>query len=650
MRRETDRSCSRGSHCNAWVAPLLLMATFGLVQMSSNHGTSRMAWSVLRGVNSSQITANVIPCVLQLLETFSQRVGFRPGESVAAHARTRFRLVPSPHANVPGVPQVDASLWLVHYGPAQQPMPIDMLPITPAMHQIMQNRMALQRGGQIARKEFMLADRANWPTINPPPQGRGHPMMVQPGNPRNVPQQMAYPPPSKRSRTAAHAQQQMVPGPAPLIAFDDEEDTSQGDMFDHLTPRDISMARYTRNHEWMEEVLGSAYRIGQIVPADLGLGLQGELSSVTQGIFEAPGVDAHKKPPTKPVIGRLDPELVEQFQDRIAKKIQADQAEMAQMKIAHEKRMAKFKSNSILVRAEKELRGATEETGPEFWRVEGHEEDEEDGMGASVEKHHRKIDDIVADIESALDRHIEVVSDVKRVQDGGYQEPAPEPETLHVPPPMPDSVDASGAGPSQPSRQPSQSGSQNSGVMIGDTDVDMGGTAGGLLDQRQPGMSSSATPQPQVPTMPSDGSVPASSIAPPPTTGGAGQAAPTSLSEDVTMQDPGQAASTSTAPDQGTGSGDWVVVPQGGISPGASANGGPAQPSAAGQGDPMQNLGDANRPGDSDFGDMNTAGDALNDLGDSMDLGVEDSAFGDAVYGVEESRDPTVDTPADGSV
>lgn len=582
-----------------------------------------------------------------MLETFSQRVGFRPGDSVAAHARTRFRLVPS-HANVPGAPQVDASLWLVHYGPSQQPMPIDMLPIPPAMHQIMQNRMALQRGGQIARKEFMLADRLNWPTINPPPQGRGHPMMVQPGNPRNVPQQMAYPPPSKRSRTAAHAQQQMVPGPAPFLAFDDEEDTSQGDMFDHMTPRDISMARYTRNHEWMEEVLGSAYRIGQIVPADLGLGLQGELSSVTQGIFEAPGVDAHKKPPAKPVVGHLDAELAEQFRDRIAKKIQADQAEMAQMKAQHEKRMAKFKANSIFLRAEKELRGAVDETGPEFWRLEGREEDDEDGTSQSSGKHHRKTDDIVAEIESALGRHIEVVSDVKRVQDGGYQEPAPEPETLHVPPAAPDPGDASGAGPSQSSRHPSHSGSQNSGIMVADADVDMGGTAGGLLDQMQSGKSSNSTPQPQLPPIPSDTAAHANVVAPPPQTV-AGQAAPGNISEDITMQDSGQAAGTNTAPDHGTGSGDWVVVPKGGISPGASANGGPAPSSTAGAPEPIQTSSDANKPVDSDFGDVNTAGDTLNDLGDGMDLGVEDSAFGDAVYGVEESREAAGDSLIDGA-
>lgn len=519
------------------------------------------------------------------------------------------------------------------------------------MHGIMNARSTLQRGGQIPRKEFMLADRTNWPTIHPPQLARGHPMMVQPGNARNVPQSMAYSTPSKRSRTAAHAQPQMVPGPAPFMAFDEEEDTSAGDMFDHMTPRELSMARYTRNHEWMEEVLGSAYRIGQITPSDLGLGLQGELSSVTQGIFEASGVDAHKKPPTKPVVGHLDAELADQFRKRVADKILADQAEIAKMKAQHEKQMAKLKANSILSRSEKDLRVAVEETGPEFWRLEGKEENEDEGTDPFTAKQHRKADDIVAEIESALGRHIEVVSDVKRVQDGGYQEPAPEPEVLPVPPPAP-VPEFNGASQSQSSGPPSHNGPHASGVMASEGDVDMGGTAAGLLDQMQTGLSSNSTPQAHLSAIPS--AIPSAMATPgniaapsPPTF--PGQAATANISEDITMQDSDQARETNTAPDQGTGSGDWVVVPKGGVSPGASAVGGPAPASVAGPSEPAQTPGD--------FGDMNTAGEALSsyghhndgELGDGMDLGgVEDSAFGDAVFGVEESRGSAANTPADG--
>lgn len=558
-----------------------------------------------------------------MLEALHQRIGYRPGEEVATHSRTRFRLVPSAtQAAAPQTPQVDATLWLVHYGPALQAMPIHMLPIPTPMHQIMNQRSNLQRAGQIPRKEFMLADRTNWPTIHPPPLIRSHPMMVQPGAARNVPQSYAYQTPSKRSKTAAHAQQHMVPAPAPFAVYDDDEDTSAGDMFDHMTPRELSMARYIRNHEWMEEVLGSVYRIGQITPSDLGLGLEGELSSVTHGIFESSGVDANVKPPTKPVVGHLDPEQAALFRTRVADKILADQSEMAKMKAQHEKQMAKLKTMSIISRAEKELRVAVDETGPEFWRLEGKkEDDEEDPQPFSISQP-RKADEIVAYIESALDRHIEVVSDVKRVQDGGYQEPAPEPKILPIPPPAP-VTEATGAGASHQPR-PNPIGEPSSGVVSGEGDVDMGGTElkRGLGDQN----SALHTHSSAIPS---------------------NTTALANASEDVMMQDSDQTRDTNTAPDQGTGSGDWVVVPKGGVSPGASTA--RVLPSAAGPSEPAQTSGD--------FGDINTAGEALNsyshhgegDIGDGMDLGgVEDSAFGDAVFGVEESRGSAANTPADG--
>lgn len=601
-----------------------------------------------------------------MLETFTQRVGYRPGEQVASHARHRFRLVPT-SATVSNAPQVDPSLWLVHYGPSPQPIPAELLPVPPPMSTALQQRMQLQRGGMIARKDFMLADRLNWPTINLPREGRGHPMMAQPPAARNIPQQMAYPPhPNKRSRTAAHAaaqqqqQHHMVPA-AHFVAFDEEEDTHNGDMFDHLTPRDISMARYMRNHEWMEEVLGTAYRIGQIVPADLGLGLQGELSSVTEGIFEASGVDAHKKPPSKPVVGRLDAELAGQFKKRVADKILADQAELARMKAAHEKKMAKFNSNSILMRAERELRVAVADTGHEFWRLEGKDEDNEDGTTQFHDKSHRRLEEIVADIESALGRHIEVISDVKRVQDGGYQEPPPEPEVLPMPPSLPVPAESSVAGPSQLPQQPRQAGFQNGGGTVGESDIIMGGTTAGPIDQTQPGAPSHPMPHNQMPNIPPAVTASGTGGAPPPqpAVGQAVTQAP--ISEDFTMQDSGVGSEPSAAPDQGTESGDWVVVPKGGVSPRASASGPPAAEIVAAPSEPAaaaSSLGEAAKPSDHDLGEMNTAGEALSsygqanddltgDIGDGMDLGMEDSAFGDAVYGVEESRG-SADTPADG--
>merc|ERR1711939_670665 len=47
--------------------------------------------------------------------------------------------------------------------------------------------------------------------------------------------------------------------------------SSVRDKFDSISPRDISLARYIRNHEWMEEILGSAIPTKNIVPPQLNI-------------------------------------------------------------------------------------------------------------------------------------------------------------------------------------------------------------------------------------------------------------------------------------------------------------------------------------------------------------------------------------------
>jgi hypothetical protein len=350
-------------------------------------------------------------------------------------------------------------------------------------------------------------------------------------------------------------------GPQLSNAFDDEEDTSLGDMFDHLTPREVSIARYQQNHEWMEELLSSPYRIGQIVYPDLGLGLQGELAPLTEGIFEAPGYDAKEHPPKNPYVGRLDAGLADEFRKRVAEKVASTEKEIEQMQVQHEKMMNKFKSNSVIKHAEKDLRVAVEETGPEFWRLEGRVEEGEEGVSSWKQKD-KGVEDIVASVESALGRHARVVHDVMRIQDGGYQEPVPD-EPLLIPPPVTASqTEASNAGPSDSmSRQLSQSGlsqtgmSQNSGVMIGDSDIDMGGTAAGMLDQMNTGLSATSTPNNlNFPT-------PQMAIS-----------QPTSAAGTPAVPDAEPAKDTSTADS------DWVVVPKGGVSP---TSGGVAPPTNA---------------------------------------------------------------------
>ncbi|KAG7292434.1 hypothetical protein NEMBOFW57_002469 [Staphylotrichum longicolle] len=421
-----------------------------------------------------------------VLEIYFQRTGYRMGEQFAMHSRRRFRLCP-PQAPIPNLPQVDPNLWIVHYGPADKTdrLPVNAIGIPPPMQPILSFRQHLFQMGQIARKEFMLSDRVNWPQI-PFPQ-RGQSMYAPPMQQRHVPQAMAYPPhggpaigPTPKRRgghaPAGHQAQMMGAGyQGPETAFDDEEDISRGDMFDHLSPRELSMARYQQNHEWMEEILSSPYRIGQIEAADLGLGRKGELASLTEGIFEAQGADALISGPKKPYAGHLDEGLAEQFRSRVAARNKAMRAEIDEMKAQHASIMAKFRGNAAIKHAEHELRAATEGTGTEFWRLEGRLEDEGETGNQWNQNSSKSLDEIVARVEELVGKRVVAVSDVHRVQDGGYQEPAPEPELLQPQAQVPGGADLTGS----MSRQPSQAGS---GVMIGDSDIDMGGTAAGLLD------------------------------------------------------------------------------------------------------------------------------------------------------------------------
>ncbi|KAH8881241.1 DUF1750-domain-containing protein [Thozetella sp. PMI_491] len=598
------------------------------------------------------------------IEVYYQGCGYRPGAQVAAHSRRRFRLVPA-QAGGPNTPPFDSNLWVVHYGPSEknERIPVAQIPISPPIHQAISSRQQLMHMGKITRKDFMLSDRVNWPRI--PLPGRSQSMYGAPVQNRAVPQQMAYAPhgppavgPAPKRRGAPAQQQQhhgQMIGQQPqqvLEPYEDEEDTSRGDMFDHLNPRDVSLSRYKQNHEWMEEIVSSPYRVDQIVMADLNLGLRGELSSLTVNIFEAQGSDALDRVPEKPYLGRLDKGLAEEFTKRCKDKTAALEAEIEQLKAQHEKTVADFKKRSVLKLAEKDLRNSVESTGPEFWRLEGREEvnidSDEEAPVAPQKALSKKIEDILAEVEASLNKTPITVYDVQRIQDGGFQEPPPEPEVV-IPPPQPQASSVPQG--LQPQQQPSHNGSQGSGVPGGDSDVDMGGTAAGMMDQLQGGFLTSAsatnvpTPQPQQPG--SNGSTPAPTSAPQPPVP---QPAP---SEDVKMED----ASAAKDPD-----GDWVVVPKGGVSPLAAPASAPeAQPVVSAVDVPSapsvsdskpasaaQTPGDALTFDSNDFsslGDLNTAGDALagyedtnpgEDLGD-LNMDMEDSAFGDAFHAVDPS-------------
>ncbi|KAI8630421.1 DUF1750-domain-containing protein [Xylariaceae sp. FL1651] len=603
-----------------------------------------------------------------ILEMYYHKAGYAPGEPFATHSRRRFRLIP-PNAPNPNAPQVDPSLWIVHYGPIDNNERIhsQMIPRDPRSQSIMETRGYLHRCGQIQRKEFILGDRVNWPQIAWPREPSRQPMY--PAN-RGVPQTMAYPPhaptvggpPSKRPRTNQPAHGQMNPMAAMgQTDYEDDEDTSRGDLFDLLTPRDVSISRYKQNHEWMEEILSSAYRMGQIGFADLGLGLKGELSGLTEGIFEAQGSNAVTKSRTKPATTHLDPEQAAEFRTRVNNRIDSTKTEIEKMKAEHARQMAKFKHNSLITAAERELRTAVDDTSAEPLRLDGRGDEAEDAANRWPSKHHKKVDDIVSQVEAHLNRQAEVIYDLRRIHDGGYQEPAPEPITqANAPQALVGAAQASSAnGSNTMSRQPSHAGSQQSGFMMGDSDIDMGGTAAGLLDQMHTGASSNSTPQPPMSAAPSNAATPANLNIPsphplPPQMG-------TSSNQNADVKMDGTYTTSGAAPDHGTGSGDWVVVPKGGVTPDANADAasatglpratGPSSKQASTAGTPSGEFNGDNNDFSS-LEDLNSAGDALagvsgtpGGMSESLDLNMEDSAFGDAFHGVDTQGGG--DTPID---
>ncbi|KAG5928649.1 hypothetical protein E4U42_000255 [Claviceps africana] len=681
-----------------------------LQRLATNFATDGFVWAPPEQVYKNDLGNGL------MLEVCYLKAGYIPGEQYAMHARRRFRLVPAP--SHPNPSQIDMSLYIVHYGPSDQNdrMPINMIPYDERVNTIMQQRQFLLRGGQIRRKEFMLSDRVNWPSLPELTRQQMGPQMT----PRGTPQQMAYPPqptagpPTKRARHASQNQQAgagaataaaaaAAPGVAALdAALDDDEDVSRGDMFDHLTPRDISLSRYRQNHEWMEEILSSAYRMGQIQPSDLNLGLKGELASLTEGIFTAQGVDVFTRTPEKPYVGRLDPGLADEFRKRVAKHIESTKDEIKMMEQKHAELLASFKASSALRAKEKEIRSIPDPPGPEIFKTDDHMEtgDEEGKEGTATASSNTAFDDIVRDVEAATGYRIQVLPPVHRVQNGGYQPPAPNPPT-----PAPAT---------QMSRQPSQSGSQHSGLMIGDSDMDLGGTAAGLLDQMHTGFSSVSTPgnsfptpqaqasaaQSNAPTPSNANNVPSPAVSgaagpsnvPPTRSATTGVASTTTGDVDMT----GTAAATNeqpeSAPRQGAGSDDWVVVPKGGASPdedGTKASSGPsgapsrtaegtggggeppkqaattattaaatAPPNpASGAATPAVTDGGSAGFDQNDFsslGDLDTAGEAMagyeapdldgsaSGLGDGLDLqmDMDESAFGDAFHGVDSSGTP----------
>lgn len=249
-------------------------------------------------------------------------------------------------------------------------------------------------------------------------------------------QQSVGQPSAKRPRQTPPTQR---PGSSTSIAataiaqdptIEDEEDTSRGDLMDFLTPRDISTMRYTQHHEWMEEIFSSPYATGQIMPVDLGLGRKGELEALTRGFFEAPtsGTPRSSVNDQPPETGALEAGKAEDFTKRAAQKLADISAEITKLKKQHARRMAKLCKGGVIRDADRRLRQLAinpSETATDRSTLSTQTDNPASGDAIMAAlRQQEKIDEIEREVETALDLHIKAVQDIKCVQRGGLEEKA----------------------------------------------------------------------------------------------------------------------------------------------------------------------------------------------------------------------------------
>lgn len=431
-----------------------------LNQLGTNFSSDGYVWADVEQAFTFEARGYVCPFLtslqvlansrMQTVEMWIHRSGFHPpNEPTAMHCRRRYRLLPNKVPN-PNLPPPDPSLWIIHYAraPPTDHFPANRIPIPPPIHSMLSQRRFLQTQGQLARKDFMLHDRNNWPAINFPPHVAPHGMAQPHGTYPStmVPRQPFYPQPGQavagmagapkapRGHRASSAAMGAATGDFAL----EDEDISAGDLMDLLTPREVSKMRYQQHHEWMEEIFASPYAISQISPVSLGLGRKGELESLTSGFFDAPGGADSKAAESQ--TAKMEPEKAEEFADRVTKKVANMTAEIEKLKKRHARRMEKFNRTSLFKDAELRLRDAATDptdTGTEIWRLEGRIEIPAEGEtpqadpAAAQAKY--KVGDVVKELENSWGKQITPEPKVSCVQKGGLLEkiePEPKEENL----------------------------------------------------------------------------------------------------------------------------------------------------------------------------------------------------------------------------
>ncbi|KAF2661673.1 DUF1750-domain-containing protein [Lophiostoma macrostomum CBS 122681] len=561
------------------------------------------------------------------LQVMVHKSGFQyPNEAFSTHARYRYHITQGPG-------HIDPSLWVVHYFTAEPAnrIPSNTIATPRDMHGVLQGRAQLESAGQLIRKDFMLADRQNWPKVEFT-RGAGaqqppyyNPM--QPGRPYN------QPPPSKRARTNGQARPPVPPTMVADPSLDEEENSTQ-DFFDFLTPRDISLSRYRQHHEWMEEIFSSPYDVRKILPIDLGLGLMGELGGLTDGILDTPGGE---HPPlssksrgndyeVKPY-QKLHPDDLKDFEARVEGYTQKKEAELEKLRATHANKMARLKRSRTYIRAERRLRDVARSGS-------AHSTDAAD-----------PVDSVVSELEASLGVAFDSKQEVVCVDKGGYME-------QQAPPQKAQQINGNG-----PSNSNTDAGS--AGLMDA---IDAENSAASLLEQYgsnsltgTPGASLSVPPISQPPSQAQSAVATPSApvVDPSQSTALDIQATHEATNSGSDLLDLDVEMSGMTDP-EGKGEGDWVVVdsadttqPLVGNDLTHSATAVVADTAAATSGVDVGAT--ASMFDTADFGsfdNLDTAGDALADYTNVDNLGldlVDDSAFGDAFHGTEMHHGETPD-------
>ncbi|KAF2195259.1 DUF1750-domain-containing protein [Zopfia rhizophila CBS 207.26] len=602
------------------------------------------------------------------IEMLIHQSGFRYGyEQFATHARTRFRIVRGPGA--------DSSLWIVHYHKAEpgNRFPANRIQLTGELHVQMQQRSYLEKSGQLLRKEFMLRDRSNWPEVkftqtmpgvqNPPRPYYNpmQPMGAMSRQPQYYQQHqvptVGGPPPPKRMRQAPPSQQPGGPGvpPSAMAAdstLEDEENTTLGDSLDYLTPREISLTRYTQHHEWMEEIFSSPYAAGQIVPIDLGLGLMGELAPLTDDILDPTAAKSADKEFVPKNYHKLDPERLKEFEKRVADYTAKEEAELERMRAAHTKKITDLKRSRTYIKAERRLRevarnGNATDASRMLDSTEGASPMSDPSQG------------VMEELENSLGVTFDIKKNAVCIDKGGFI------EEQQVLPPAEQSQQVNGNG-TAPSNTYTENGEL--GGLLDESAMDAENSAASLLDQYG---SNSLTGTPganlSVPQISQPQSQSQSAIATPnvlavdPTQNASfeeqANIAVTSSANDLVDLDVEMSGMTNT--EDKCGEGDWVMVDQNNGSgeqagsneqpatstdaPVESADQGTVQASGVDQETTTSMFDTAEFGG---FDNLDTAGDALADYtndGDDLGLDLDNSAFGDAFHGTETHHDETED-------